>query len=178
MHISGLWQAGVVRRTRPLNRGTLMMPLAQAMNIVREPRPYRRAHAHRQPAFKVMPRPAPESETRGPLQPGRHEEKPSRGLLVTASGNMITATRASAHDGDGIFRKSTMETHTSKRIASLETADNLEAHRREGRSDRDPMHAPNWPMTFTSWRTTIHDPFGSVAWVATCGWPGRAKKWA
>lgn len=144
VHMFGLWQAGVVRRTRPLNRGMLMLPLAQDMNIVREPRPYRRAHAHRLPAFKVMPRPAPESETRGPLQPGRHKKNPSRGLSGTASGNMVTATRASAHDGDGTFRKSTMEAHTSKRIASLEIADNLEAHRREGRSDRDPMHAPSW----------------------------------
>ena len=56
--MSGLWQAGLVRRTRPLNRGTLMLPLAQAMKHITWAQPIPSGARASPAVFKVMPRPA------------------------------------------------------------------------------------------------------------------------
>ena len=45
----------------------------------------------------------------------------------------------------------------------------------EGRSDRDPMHAPSWPTTLNQRAHNNTSPVWARR-VATCGWPERAKK--
>ena len=76
---------------------------------------------------------------------------------------MTTATWASAHDADGKLRNHAGGTHIETNCITG-NADDPEAHKRESRSDRDPMHAPSWPTTFTNWRTTKLHPFRHVAW--------------
>ena len=73
-------------------------------HILRDPQALPSVHEFRQPASKVMPRPAPESDMREPRQPRTHEWKSSRRLLATASGHRSTAIRPPAHDADGRLR--------------------------------------------------------------------------
>ena len=172
--MSGLLQAGVVRRTNPFSRGTLMVPLAQAMVILRKPRPCRRVDAHRQPRL-VMQRPAPESDMQEPWQPRRSEAKPSRGFLVTCSGNMITATAASAHDADGELTNSTMEAHISKRITALEDC-RQSPITEAGRPIGPRLNART--KLANNLHQLAHNKTSPV-WarrVATCGWPRRAQR--
>ena len=172
VHMSDMWQSGVVRKARPFNRGTLMLPIAQAMNILREPRPNRRVHAHRQPVFKVMPRPAPDSVVWGPWQPRRHEE-PSRGLLVAGSGNMTTATRAPAPQTGNLGTLQWRHTYLNELPHwKLQTIPNHTSGRPIGpRLDARTNLAQNLHQL-------AHNKTSPVCArrVATCGWSGRATR--